>query len=258
MWRKRIKIAWSTYRHVVAFKGLLEFLGLWKWIALAGAIAVGALTAVWLTLPLYSRFLIGLGGTALSLFLAGFGVCLVRIVRAEQNQDDKSTGQPNTELSEALMMVSPELLKIRIVSGASCNATGDGLIIYLINGRDDPIQPSSISVIDAASFNSRTSRFRTTENFELVHIASYLKTPAGETAKQPFNQEATWLAKITGNHLDLIGHVARTLKWPADDTSTREVWSLALSVKTNGRPAWNPKLRIEWDRGSKIISISPL
>jgi hypothetical protein len=155
-------------------------------------------------------------------------------------------------------MSSPDDLKIRIVSGANSNATGDGLILYFINGRDDPIQQSTITVIDASSFNSRTSRFRTTENYVAVPIGSYLKTPAGDTAKQLPDRESAWLIRIAGDHLELSGNVGQVLKWPAGDPSTREIWMLTLSVQTKAHPAWNPKLRVEWERGSKKIFISPL
>lgn len=78
MW-KRIKGAWSAYRHAAALKGLLETLGAWKWIALAAAVVMGAAVNVFLLLPLWARILVGLAAAALTLAVAGFGVTLWRL-----------------------------------------------------------------------------------------------------------------------------------------------------------------------------------
>lgn len=91
LWTKRLKSAWSTYRHIAAVKGLLEWIGIWKWIAPAGALAVGTITAYVASLPLYARLLTGLAASSLSVCLAGFVVCLVRVVRHENGNRDLSS-----------------------------------------------------------------------------------------------------------------------------------------------------------------------
>lgn len=76
--RKRFSAAWTAYRHVAAVKGLLEWLGVWKYGVFAGGLAVGALTGwVWV-LPLGARILVSLAGLVLFLFFAGFGLVLFR------------------------------------------------------------------------------------------------------------------------------------------------------------------------------------
>ncbi len=162
--------------------------------------------------------------------------------------------------SDALEMLSPDDLKIRVKNGFDGKAT-NGLILEFINDRPDPIGVSSVALIDAVSFDSRRSRFRTNDQYQRVPIASYTKTPAGDIARQAaFGHTGTWLVRITENHLEpgngTGGH--RVLEWPAGDPATKEVWALTLSVEPNGLPVWNPKLRIEWERGSKTILVSPL
>jgi hypothetical protein len=107
MWWKRIKSAWSAYRQVAAFKGLLQTIGLWRYVTLSVALGVGALSAFWVSLPLPFRVLFGLADSALLIFLAGFVVCLVRVVRSENSPNRKTTLPPPTGFVAPMFPLPP-------------------------------------------------------------------------------------------------------------------------------------------------------
>jgi len=77
--RQRIRKAWSAYRHAAAVKGLLEALGMWKWIALGGAIVVSATVAWFAVIPLWLKVIVGLASAALVLLVVGGAVALCRV-----------------------------------------------------------------------------------------------------------------------------------------------------------------------------------
>jgi hypothetical protein len=83
--RKLIKLAWSAYRQIAAFKGLLEVLGIWKWIAAGGVLAVTALIGYGAKLPVWGRVLVSLAALAVILFVAGFALAFYRTWRGELN-----------------------------------------------------------------------------------------------------------------------------------------------------------------------------
>ena len=82
MWKRFWKIvatAWGLYRQGTALKGLLQSLGLWKYVALAGAAVLSVMYAMWSGLTPVLQVLVGVVGFAALLLVAGFGVILVRV-----------------------------------------------------------------------------------------------------------------------------------------------------------------------------------
>jgi len=107
MWWKRIKSAWGTYRQAAAFQGLLQAIGLWRYVVLSLALGVGTLSAFWVLLPLPFRVLFGLAASALLIFLTGFVVCLVSVVRSENSPNRKATLPPPTEFVAPMFPLPP-------------------------------------------------------------------------------------------------------------------------------------------------------
>ena len=66
---ERVKAAWSYYRQVVAIKGLLQTLGVWKWVIGLVSAVVGVLVASYAEWPLWERVVVGLLGGLVTLVL---------------------------------------------------------------------------------------------------------------------------------------------------------------------------------------------
>jgi hypothetical protein len=81
MWKK-IGTAWSLYRHFAAFKGLLEALGIWKYLYGVGAIVVSGMLALQSGLPLGLQVAVGLVIFILIVFSTGFVIALIRVHRS--------------------------------------------------------------------------------------------------------------------------------------------------------------------------------
>ena len=89
MW-KRFLQGWSAYRHAAALKSLLEALGLWKYVALAGATVIAVVLAWASGLPTWLAVLLALLVVAIVLFIVGLAFAMVRIA---QNSTQPSTPQ---------------------------------------------------------------------------------------------------------------------------------------------------------------------
>jgi hypothetical protein len=109
MWWKRIKLVWGTYQHLDAVQRLLQTLGIWHWLILAGAMAMGALAQFWRFLPLGLRILMAVAISGLFTFLSGFVMCLVKIVRSESSQNKQITLPPPTDFLAPIFPLSPRI-----------------------------------------------------------------------------------------------------------------------------------------------------
>jgi len=76
---KAVVAAWGLYRQGAAFKTLLESLGLWKYVVAVGAGVVGVVLGFWSGLQPPFQVLLGLGGFAAVLLVAGFAVAFRRV-----------------------------------------------------------------------------------------------------------------------------------------------------------------------------------
>jgi hypothetical protein len=97
---KRIARAWSFYRHGVAIKGLLQALGIWKWVVLGAETVMSVALAYWFEWSAPLRILIGLISLAVMLLITGFAVALykTRDIPSEKtgiaSDENERTGEP--------------------------------------------------------------------------------------------------------------------------------------------------------------------
>lgn len=158
---------------------------------------------------------------------------------------------------DTLELSSPDDLRIKISNGPDSSGKTYGLILVCINDRPEPVDGLKVAIENAVSFDARRSRFRTNDSYQRIQIGGYTKTPAGDIAKQGFNQTTAWLVRIVSSHLEAGASVAKnSLQWPGGDPSTKEIWLVTLSVEAQGLPTWKPKIRMEWERESNTIRLS--
>ncbi len=74
--------AWKLYRHGAAFRTLLVSLGgAWPYVVSAAATVIGGGAAFLTVLPVWGKILLGLGVTALLLFIVGLGIAVWKVYR---------------------------------------------------------------------------------------------------------------------------------------------------------------------------------
>jgi hypothetical protein len=89
---KAVAATWGIYRHGAALKGLLESLGLWKYVAFGIAAIMSGAYAFFSGLPVPLQVVAGLLGFAGILFVVGFGIVLVRVLKLEPSPDTSMAG----------------------------------------------------------------------------------------------------------------------------------------------------------------------
>jgi hypothetical protein len=92
MWNwNRIKTAWGIYRHAAAAKGLLESIGVWKFVILGGSVLIAGIGTVLLGLPLVWAVLTCLVGISLLLLVCGLAIAVGRVGKTETTPPTEGT-----------------------------------------------------------------------------------------------------------------------------------------------------------------------
>jgi hypothetical protein len=83
---QRLKAAWAAYRQVIAFKGLLDLLGVGPGVVTIGGFLVTAVSTMWSDLALFERVLVSAAGAIVILHGVCFTLILTRVWKEESIQ----------------------------------------------------------------------------------------------------------------------------------------------------------------------------
>jgi len=142
MWKQRLKKVWAAYRHVSAVRGLLQWLGWWKYLVLLCNATFSVMIGYWashianFTKPI--AILIGLLSFAAVLLIVVLGVAMRRIIAEE------IPPKPNSRWPDLLLRTG---------------MTDDGLLVWLENQTDHAIKDCSLFLAQIHRYSEQTRSF---------------------------------------------------------------------------------------------------
>ena len=226
MWKRRFKKLWAAYRDVSDVRGLLQWLGGWKYVVLLSdsivSYMVGHLASGTANLPNPIAVLVGLLCFALVLLVVGLAVALWRIVVEELPPKPKRRW--------------PDLL-LRM------GMTNNGLLLWVENQTDHPIKDCALFLVQLQRYSEHM------QNFTPQAVGSiWLMKP--QTLSPGAESPPGYLAEIP--HVDrgfLTTHDA-TGKNPSVSVRGEGIWRARINVLVSDKLYAQEKVFFKWKNGS--------
>ncbi len=235
MW-KRLKRAWTVYRHVSALRGLLQWTGGWKYVIVVCDFFASAALAEWTKVTAYLPapivVLIGIFGFAGFLMVAGFALAFWRAGGSGSYDAlvaprlPSAMGIKTAAESRAGFLSSPDG-KLEAIITHHADGGSKGLFFQVTNDGRANLTEYRAFITDARTLD-RKGVPRDPFGFMPTQIEAADLLLAGHKSK------GAWLVRIIGNHLEVGNQVDTRLPWPTGDNRDREAWLLGSQCENKG------------------------